>query len=973
MRDEIRETEGNVDDVQMSLYRVAYPAGGQRVAYADPVQYGTITEPTDSLVTLMAEVGVRLGSGEHYRRGPALIHLDQGMGGGKSHALIGLYHLATAPDALARTDVGREVMGAAAAHTGGRSLDLARVRVVSLCCDHMTPMAPLREPEFDGPAETLWQRFLWRLVERDYDTYNRLRGQQDKAGIIEAFRAVGHPVLILVDEIMDYVRLLDDEAHAVSRNQDLAFIRALMDAVNDVPHVCAVFVLISSDRDPTRYDPVAVGFREEFQALVTRNGATRAVSRSGDFTAIVRRRLFEAPPPEDATRETASAFAAARTGAWQKQVFGKLPPPPNWERDVAACYPFHPDLLDLVSRVWGTLAAFQHVRSTFSLFTRAAFVWNRRGETGEWAPTLIGLGDLPLDDGSMQEHLLHSGVISSDALATNYRQVMATDIADPARRSGRAQAIDRAHAAEPWHGANPRAAQRMATALLLSSLVAHGSGVLGATEAEVRAASFVPDPGFAAPDSEIVFNELTDQETGLGSLDFTAGRPRRYLLTTRQTLPMLYRARLLETADDPACKALAWKTAVDFIEGKGPTGGFQAVRKVENSPDPVTGGQRPAKDVFSSLGEGEERRTRLLVLDPDRWLLLNGRDDETRCDIQSVFGIPPEDGLKTNGASTLAVACANRHNWTSGAVQRARHALAWQRVLAMPAVQADDGLRAEAHGKLKLEMGVLGAAVKAAFQHYAFLIRDASDALVVSFEKLEQAGRSALSADQVWTALVDKGRAADSLTAATFDALLGGRLPKTLKDIADEFIADPHFPMLKNEGPLKAAIFDAVRSGRMELLGLDKEPLPVPDGPADIAVRSPDQTLQWKASDTTGNSDRENGDGRSGGPGGTGGGGGDNGGSGRGGGSESGGGEGGGGKQTEPQGTLSMHVRAAVGDGIREALVSLFNRLAQDIDEGAATSVDATIRVDANRKRLDVLSETGKRIPGTKPHIDDLP
>ena len=66
-----------------------------------PAYYGEITHPSPQFIDLMAKVAVRLGGGEKYTAAPALSRLDQAMGGGKSHGLIGLYHLAEHPEELA--------------------------------------------------------------------------------------------------------------------------------------------------------------------------------------------------------------------------------------------------------------------------------------------------------------------------------------------------------------------------------------------------------------------------------------------------------------------------------------------------------------------------------------------------------------------------------------------------------------------------------------------------------------------------------------------------------------------------------------------------------------------------------------------------------------------------------------------------------------------------------------------------------
>lgn len=59
---------------------------------------------------------------------------------------------------------------------------------------------------FDGPAESLYERFLWRLFNGDYTLYERYQPYfSDKAKIGEALSAVNRPVLILIDEVMDYM------------------------------------------------------------------------------------------------------------------------------------------------------------------------------------------------------------------------------------------------------------------------------------------------------------------------------------------------------------------------------------------------------------------------------------------------------------------------------------------------------------------------------------------------------------------------------------------------------------------------------------------------------------------------------------------------------------------------------------------------------------------------------------------------
>ena len=108
LRQEVVDGAGGVDNVQMSLHDAVFGSASHRSRYNDPLVYGSITHPSGRLVEFMAQIAVRLGAPSS-TRARAVWRLDQAMGGGKSHALIGLWHLATGPAPLAATDLGSAV------------------------------------------------------------------------------------------------------------------------------------------------------------------------------------------------------------------------------------------------------------------------------------------------------------------------------------------------------------------------------------------------------------------------------------------------------------------------------------------------------------------------------------------------------------------------------------------------------------------------------------------------------------------------------------------------------------------------------------------------------------------------------------------------------------------------------------------------------------------------------------------------
>ena len=305
LREEIAHSSGSIDDVQMSLFQAVHGTVNERPAYAEAKYYGEITHPSPLFTDLMAKVAVRLGGGENYTRARALWRLDQAMGGGKSHGLIGLWHLAAHSAAFAATDVGRETFAKAAAILDGPpSADLNTTQVVVLACDNMTAGKGIAE--YDGPARTLYERFLWRLFGGDNALYLRYKDfNGDKSKIIEALTAVGRPVLILVDEIMYYVGQLSETEHADLAVRDMAFLRALLDSVNDVPHVAAVVVMIASEKDSMDLDGAGQQRRNELDALLIRSGETATINDNTDFAAILQRRLFSGTAPVEVLAATA--------------------------------------------------------------------------------------------------------------------------------------------------------------------------------------------------------------------------------------------------------------------------------------------------------------------------------------------------------------------------------------------------------------------------------------------------------------------------------------------------------------------------------------------------------------------------------------------------------------------------------------------------------------------------------------------
>jgi len=838
LRDEVVHASGSIDDVQMSLFQAVHGTPKDRPPYAEAAYYGDITHPSPLFTDLMAKVAVRLGGGEKHTRAGALWRLDQAMGGGKSHGLIGLWHLAAHPSALGQTDVGKAAFDRATQILDETPpTDLNSPVVVVLAADNMT--AGKGSAEFDGPATTLHERFLWRLFGGDNTLYLRYRdGYGDKHRIVEALTAVGRPVLILIDEIMDYVRQLSLTENADLAIKDMAFLRALLDSVNDVPNVSAVVVMIASENDNIDLDAAGQKRRQELDDLLIRNGETATINDNTDFAAILRRRLFDGTPPAEVLKATATVYTSKMTGPWWTKVFDQVPATanPEFPEEVARCYPFHPQLISMAEQEWAKLAGFQRVRSTIRIFAATAHSLWQRGKAGEWAPLLVGPGDLPLSDPAVREAVINSGLIVDTRTQANYRQIASADIVAADDSKGAARELDRARTDGIIGPLNPRAAERAATCLFLCSVIgARAGGRQGATEAELKAALFVPNANYSLGEADTVLAELMDVEGGgLSSVEHLAGKggqAPRLFMSTRRTLNMLVKAARTSVTDDDRDDELA--KAAERLSATGP---FKTKLFVRADPS------RGPLAVLTAAGIDDARSTRLVILDPRQFSLLNGVDKATKEAIRAVMGLG-QDKVPVQWASSAVYAVVNTQGRAAARGAAAAY-LAWDRVAVMDAVRADDELAEQARTERAEARRNLESAVRRAYRHFIYLAEgdQENEPRVDRTHPLEpDSNLTSLDGTAVWKALVGQGKAFD-VSALTAKALLHNLDVKDygrpLDELRDLFWSAPRLPLLPGGEPdLQKAIYDAVSAGQLRLVGAAGEDRAV-TRPGDIAVGS---------------------------------------------------------------------------------------------------------------------------------------
>ena len=350
--------------------------------YGDAREFFSRTYLTEGLRDLAVNVVRRLRS----EGGDPIVALQTNFGGGKTHSLIALLHLASghAPaelsgveGMLAEAGLGPPPRAATAVLVGHR----------------LEPATVVRKP--DGTeVRTLWGEMAWQLGEAEGFA---LVADADRAGtnpgeaLVHLLRAHA-PCLILIDEWIAYARQLygQDGLPAGSFDAHFSFAQALTDAAREVQGAMLVVSIPASD-----IEVGGEGGREALARLVNVVGRMEASwkpATADEGFEIVRRRLFE-PIPAGLERERdAVAHRFAELYRAQRAEFPPECAEAEYERRILASYPIHPELFDRLYGEWSTLERFQRTRGVLRLMATVIYELWRRDDRS----LLVMPGTLPI-------------------------------------------------------------------------------------------------------------------------------------------------------------------------------------------------------------------------------------------------------------------------------------------------------------------------------------------------------------------------------------------------------------------------------------------------------------------------------------------------------------------------------------------------------------------------------------------------
>lgn len=484
--------------------------------YQDPATFFANTHPTEGLKRLLDNVCRRLsGAGGE---ASAIFRLDTQYGGGKTHALIALAHVAAA---------GRSVPNIAE-FVDPAILPSGKVRVAAFDGENADPVNG--RAMGDGVrAFTPWGELAYALAgKKGYESV-RKSDEERRAPGAETVRDLfgGQPTIILLDELSIYLRKVYGRDDA---SQLTPFLTVLFKAVESSPGAALVFTLALG-----RAGQVADAYSAENQFLAERIAEADSVAArkatlldptsERETVQVLRRRLFSAIDDTGAA-EVAEAYRAL----WAKHA-AELPSQKLHEdraADLLAGYPFHPALMDVLTDKLSTLANFQRVRGMLRLVTQAiGHLWQQR------------------PDGTYALHLHHLdpgfGPIRNEIVTK-----LELAAFDPAIRndvsSGQGSALAEQMDARHFVGLAPLTSQVARTILWHS--FAFNDALKGASQEEMRFS-------VVAPGVDVSFiNDARQRFVGASAyLDDRPAAPLRFLAEANLTLMIRRQEDQVDTAE----------------------------------------------------------------------------------------------------------------------------------------------------------------------------------------------------------------------------------------------------------------------------------------------------------------------------------------------------------------------------------------------------------------------------------------
>lgn len=364
--------------------------GKAPLEYKDTSIFFQKTYMTRGLVNLLENVLSRLGG----EKGDPVIQLQTPFGGGKTHALLVLYHVIKH-----RKEI-EHMKGVSELPKTGK----AKVAVfVGTHADAILGKTPWGEI-----AEQLGS---YEII-KEHDKKRVSPGKEKLRKILEA----SGPTLILMDEILEYIVKANraEKVEKITQGQTLAFLQEISEVIASSENCCLVITLPASILE--RYDEEAERSLQQLQKISGRVETVYTPVEGVELYEVIRKRLFEDFGDEKTRKQCAESYfklyqsLSTDVPSEVKEI--------EYRDRIERAYPFHPELIDVLYERWSSYPTFQRTRGVLRLIAEVvADLYKHRVVSPLIQSSLVNLANQTI----RREFIKHIG--------NEFEAVVASDIA----------------------------------------------------------------------------------------------------------------------------------------------------------------------------------------------------------------------------------------------------------------------------------------------------------------------------------------------------------------------------------------------------------------------------------------------------------------------------------------------------------------------------------------------------------------
>lgn len=358
--------------------------------YQDPVQFFARTYVTEGMGLLLDSVVKRLAG----QGGDPVIQLQTAFGGGKTHTMLAVYHLAQGKRPVS------ELQGLARILDEAGIAELPKARVAVIDGINLA----VSEPKAHGTirCHTLWGELAWQLGgEAGYEFVRQAdeNGTSPDKDTVITLLSQSAPCVILIDELVAFYRQFQEGRSypAGTFETNMTFIQALTEGIKSVPRAIMLASLPDShNAGEGRGQVVLAELENYFRRL---HKIWKPVSKDEAF-CIVRRRLFDRIDDQLGMEASCRAFADLYVTN-KEELPGETQEGRYLDR-MKQAYPIHPEIFDRLYEDWSTLAGFQRTRGVLQLLAQVVHRLWKDGNTD----AMIMPGNLPIYDAAVRNKCL---------------------------------------------------------------------------------------------------------------------------------------------------------------------------------------------------------------------------------------------------------------------------------------------------------------------------------------------------------------------------------------------------------------------------------------------------------------------------------------------------------------------------------------------------------------------------------------